>query len=180
MSRPTRLFLTCLNIVYLVLTAERARFLFWRRKRARAFRALGRRVLTSFGRLKVMGDFNGQRPSRARRQSRPGKLERCPLSTRISVESAPWRAGVGMKLVLRKPGQFAKALWPDSCWRLPTSPARSVPLSSDFKEEADCLERSAIGRLLASTPDGSKPVNRQQRDYNTCATMSTSNLTCLT
>ena len=89
--------------------------------------------------------------------------------------------GVRMKPVLRKPSESDKALWAPTPVGLRPSLTRSVPLSFDFKEEADLPGTfSAIGELLESASDGSMPVHRQKRDYNRCATMSTPNLTRLT
>lgn len=86
-----------------------------------------------------------------------------------------------MKPVLRKPSQVERPSGPQLPLALRPSLTRSVPLSFDFKEEADLPGTfSAIEELLASTSDGSMPVHRQEGDYLRRPTMSTANLTRLT
>ena len=85
-----------------------------------------------------------------------------------------------MKPVLRKPSQVEGSLGPNSCWLCDLRSREVCLYRFDFKEEADLPGTfSAIEELLVCTSDGSMPVHRQERDYLTCATMSTSNLTRL-
>lgn len=85
-----------------------------------------------------------------------------------------------MKSVLRKRTQVERPSGPQFPLAFRPSLRRRVPLSFDFKEEADLPGSfSAIEESLESTPDGSMPVHRHERDYLTCATMSTPNLTRL-
>lgn len=85
-----------------------------------------------------------------------------------------------MKLVLET-RPICKVLWPRLLiWRCDLRSREASLYRLTSKRKRIAWNIPLIGRLLASTPDGSMAVNRQQRDYNTCVTMSTSNLPRLT